>query len=200
MIKLTSKSFEENLSKIICDKIRVNENRNKIDSAKIEYGLSILLINVFKLIQLYLVAIFLQSVWQTLLVHASFLVVRRYSYGYHSSKSSVCSFWGIFLFGIIPHMIYVFGLSIDTFQVVFFSIMIIPIIAKFSPQSTKKNHLQNTMRLRIKAVLTTILVSFFACFESSNENKILMVYGLILVSILLIIGEIKNKGELIYEH
>ncbi|EUJ28601.1 accessory gene regulator B family protein [Listeria grayi] len=70
---------------------------------KVKYGLEIILINAMKFIAVYGVALLLGIVWQTITVHLAYLMIRRYSFGLHATKSWVCTVVSVSMFDLIPY-------------------------------------------------------------------------------------------------
>lgn len=64
--------MEERLSRKFCEKYMKSSSLNKVKKVNVECGLTVILINLFKLIVVYGAAFLLGGTIDTLIVHSSF--------------------------------------------------------------------------------------------------------------------------------
>lgn len=98
-------SFEEKLANQLIDTIAKKNNLTHIESVKAKYGLSILFINVFKVGLIYTVSMIIGVVTETIYMHLSFCIFRKFSFGFHFQKNLICSIVSVILFSIVPFLI-----------------------------------------------------------------------------------------------
>lgn len=147
---------------------------------KLELGLEIFLINVSKIIIIYSLAALLGSLWQTLLVHCAFAVVKRYSFGLHALNSTVCTVVSCLVFVFVPILLSGLGLSnvgvVIVFGVVIFTLyMYAPADTKARPLIGKK--LRET--LKRKAVICGVGLMVTALLIPDESVKLLLAVGAI---------------------
>ncbi len=89
-------SLEERISRSISKKFGMKLQLSELDTAKMEYGLSILLVDAFKLLFIYASAFILHIVPEVFMTHLSFVMLRRTTKSYHASNSTICTVLSIF--------------------------------------------------------------------------------------------------------
>lgn len=185
--------MEERISRRFCEKFIEPSDLTKVEKKKVEYGLSIILINFLKFIVVYSVAIFLGGVIDTIIVHISFLFVRRYSYGYHANKSSTCTVMAILLFAVIPYLIANIAYNFSLINIVLNTIMVLAIIFVLSPQVTKNNIVKDYKDMKIKSMLTSTVVALAILGVPNKTVKLLLLFSLSIVAFTLAASFLKKE-------
>lgn len=99
-------SLEEKLSSKMSRKLGEKYGLTELDEAKVNYGLAILFINLFKFMLIYVSAFFLHSILAVITTHLSFIAVRRYAKDIMQAeawpaRSIVWDYWWRYLFWLI---------------------------------------------------------------------------------------------------
>ncbi|MBC1433817.1 regulator [Listeria rocourtiae] len=177
MFSLTVPNMAAKITRTIFRDREVDEDRFAI----VKYGVEIFLVNVTKGITVYLAAALLGMIWQTLVVHISYLIVRRHSFGLHAKTSLGCTIASVVMFVAVPY--FVKDIQLSGWIIVVISIFILLNIAIYSPSDTENMPLFNAQKrhvLRRKSIINTIF-AFFVMFLISNEVvKNLMLLGLLI--------------------
>ncbi|MBC1456827.1 accessory gene regulator B family protein [Listeria newyorkensis] len=182
MFSLTVPNMAAKITRTIFRDREVDEDRFAI----VKYGVEIFLVNVTKGITVYLAAALLGMIWQTLIVHLSYLMIRRHSFGLHAKTSLGCTITSVVVFVVLPY--FVKEVQLSGWMIVFISALILLNIAIFSPSDTENMPLFNAQKrhiLRRKSVINTIIVLSFIPLVPFLEIKNLVLYGAFLQSILI---------------
>lgn len=175
MFSLTVPNMATKITKTIFRDREVDEDRFAI----VKYGVEIFLVNVTKGIIVYLAAALLGMLWQTLVVHLSYLMIRRHSFGLHAKTSLGCTITSVVMFVILPY--FVKEVQLSEWMIVLISGLILLNIAIFSPSDTENMPLFNAKKrhvLRRKSILNTIFVLLLMLLIPIGEIKILILYGM----------------------
>ncbi|MBC1605042.1 regulator [Listeria rocourtiae] len=175
MFSLTVPNMAAKITRTIFRDREVDEDRFAI----VKYGVEIFLVNVTKGITVYLAAALLGMIWQTLVVHISYLIVRRHSFGLHAKTSLGCTITSVVMFVVLPY--FVKDIQLSGWMIVVISVFILLNIAIYSPSDTENMPLFNAQKrhdLRRKSILNTFIV-FLAIYLVPIESfKGLMLLGL----------------------
>ncbi|EFI85069.1 Accessory gene regulator protein B [Listeria grayi] len=169
---------------------------------KVKYGLEIILINAMKFIAVYGVALLLGIVWQTITVHLAYLMIRRYSFGLHATKSWVCTVVSVSMFDLIPY--FAKGLLLNNWIVLGVFIFVLLNVFFFAPADTESLPLigkDNRKKLKRKAMVCTLLLTGIALLVPIAEMKVLIMLGALyqVVSINPLVYKILNRRYHNYE-
>lgn len=175
MFSLTVPNMATKITKTIFRDREVDEDRFAI----VKYGVEIFLVNVTKGIIVYLAAALLGMLWQTLVVHLSYLMIRRHSFGLHAKTSLGCTITSVVMFVILPY--FVKEVQLSEWMIVLISGLILLNIAIFAPSDTENMPLFNAQKrhdLRRKSIFNTILVGVIACLLTGfPEMQVLILLG-----------------------
>ena len=190
------------VAKILVDKMNHYSGKEGLELQKLEFGMEILLINISKLVFIYLLAALLGVLGQTLIVHCSFVLVKRYSFGLHALNSTVCTVVSCCMFVITPLLLAGYGVG-NNFVVVIF-IVVIFILYCYAPADTKARPLIGSKlrkNLKLKAVISGAIVMIVALLVPSDSAKLLLSIGAAYqsVSILPLTYKILRRSEKNYE-
>jgi len=184
--------------------IRLNRYAGKdgLGFKKMVLGMEVLIINVTKLIIIYLLAAILGLILHTAIIHLAYVAIKRFSFGLHALNSTVCTIVSCTLFVAVPWGLQGVGIS-NTIALAIFTV-IISCLYKYAPADTKARPLVGkTLRakLRTKAVTCSIILLIITLMIPSNEIKLLITLGAVFqcVSILPITYKILKRSERNYE-
>ncbi|MBC1529758.1 regulator [Listeria booriae] len=162
------------ITKTIFRDREVDEDRFAI----VKYGVEIFLVNVTKGIIVYLAAALLGMLWQTLVVHLSYLMIRRHSFGLHAKTSLGCTITSVVMLVILPY--FVKEVQLSEWMIVLISGLILLNIAIFAPSDTENMPLFNAQKrhvLRRKSIFNTFVVLVVANLIPWSEGSTLILLG-----------------------
>ncbi|MBC1792237.1 accessory gene regulator B family protein [Listeria booriae] len=174
MFSLTVPNMATKITKTIFRDREVDEDRFAI----VKYGVEIFLVNVTKGIIVYLAAALLGMLWQTLVVHLSYLMIRRHSFGLHAKTSLGCTITSVVMFVILPY--FVKEVQLSEWMIVLISGLILLNIAIFAPSDTENMPLFNAQKrhiLRRKSIFNTFVVLVVANLIPWSEGSTLILLG-----------------------
>ncbi|MBC2189639.1 accessory gene regulator B family protein [Listeria booriae] len=180
MFSLTVPNMATKITKTIFRDREVDEDRFAI----VKYGVEIFLVNVTKGIIVYLAAALLGMLWQTLVVHLSYLLIRRHSFGLHAKTSLGCTITSVVMFVILPY--FVKEVQLSEWMIVLISGLILLNIAIFAPSDTENMPLFNAQKrhvLRRKSIFDALVVVAIALLVPYGDIKVLLLCGGIIQAI-----------------
>ncbi|EUJ52157.1 accessory gene regulator B family protein [Paenilisteria rocourtiae] len=182
MFSLTVPNMAAKITRTIFRDREVDEDRFAI----VKYGVEIFLVNVTKGITVYLAAAFLGMIWQTLVVHVSYLIVRRHSFGLHAKTSLGCTITSVVMFVVLPY--FVKDIQLSGWIIVVISIFILLNIAIYSPSDTENMPLFNAQKrhkMRVKSIINSFCL--LLCIPIINIDWIitLILFGSLLQVVLI---------------
>lgn len=180
-------SLEEKIAKNLSQKLGTSLKLSELETAKIEYGLSTLLVELIKLVFIYAVAAFLQIVPAVIVTHVTFFAIRRNSYGYHASKSWLCTIQSIFLLVIVPFIAIFFDITISRLVFLSAAAFLTVIIGVKGPAINPKRLKAGIEKTRMKAILVSIVILFIGIAIPSDFYRTDILLGMISATILLFI-------------
>lgn len=131
----------------------------------IRYCVEVTLINVFKVIQIYLVAYLLDTVLITLITQFSFSVLRRRAYGRHAKTSLGCTLECICYFVLVPKLLS--GVTLPFLLIMMVGVLGLGLIGRYAPADTANNPVEpETERKKLKrqAIITFGVLLAFQIF------------------------------------
>ena len=191
-----------NMALSLTAKLNRYTGKEGLELKKMTYGMEVLIINISKIIILYLLAWALGIVVQTLIIHAAYGVIRRYSYGLHALNSTVCTVVSCCMFVFIPWLMY--GMEVGNIAVACAFAAIIFCLWRYAPADTEARPLVGPkMRARVKkkAVACGIGLMITALLMPSQAVKLLILMGAAYqtISILPLTYKILKRSERNYE-
>lgn len=184
-------------------KLNTYTNKDGLELQKMKLGIEIFLINVSKLIIIYLLSALLDIVQSTLFVHSAFILVKRYSFGLHALNSTVCTLVSVCMFVFIPFILSGVGIGNHIVLPIHFAILFF--LYLYAPADTKARPivgLKNRRLLKKKAFGCGVAVMLATLLIPSEPIKLLLTLGAIYqcMSILPITYKILKRSEKNYEH
>jgi len=174
----------EKISMNIATVIFEQKQLNRLDYLKTKLGLEILLINLTKGLLVYGVALVVGTLFQTLVTHLAYSLMRRVSFGLHAKSSLNCTLISLIMFVAIPFLAQ--NVVINNFIVTPIFIICIACFYRFAPASTEKNPLvgaKRRKRLKTQSVLFCAGIMVFVLLIPFPMVKVLMTLGVIMQTI-----------------
>ena len=183
---------------------RLNKHIKKdgIELQKLTIGMEILFINITKLVAIFLFAVAMGTLYQTLIIYTAFAMSKRYTFGLHAVNSTVCTFVSCGLFVLIPYMLTEIGIS-NAYVAITFSVAFL-LIYRYAPADTKARPIIGArlrIRLKKKAMICCGILMVMALTIPVPEIKLLITLGIVYqcIAILPFTYKILKRSEKNYE-
>ena len=176
--------------------------KDGVELQKMILGMEILIINISKLIIIYVLAAIIGIVLQALLIQRSYALVRRYSFGLHALNSTVCTVVSCLLFVMLPWgLLYV---GIGNIAVLAIFIPVILCLYLYAPADTKARPLVGRKlraKLKIKAIVCGVFIMIITLLVPNESVKLLLTLGAVYqaISILPLTYKILKRSVRNYE-
>ena len=160
---------------------------DEIKIKEIRYGLESLYVSITKIIVIFIISYFINTVSDLLLLFLTFGILRITGFGVHAKKSIHCWFTSIPLFEIVPYIIK--NIYINDCLITLLSIISILLLAIYAPADTEKRPLINSKKRIVYKVLTIIIsIIYYIIIIHSQKNYInkLLFFSILIESILVL--------------
>lgn len=173
-------SISKTLSTRCTNFIRKNTSTTEEDLEKIDYGLQVIIINIYHSILLFVIAYFLGIFMYTLIAFVFFAILRLFASGVHANSSLACCIVSsIFFFGNVY-------LSLNTTKnIVVISIVFLislMLILLYAPADTEERPLMSKKlrkSLKLKSVLVVFVFYITALLVKNNVYANLITYSVL---------------------
>ena len=125
------------------------------DIKKLRYGLEGLYLTVSKCLVIFLISLLLNFFVELIIIVFLYNLLRFFGFGFHAEKSWQCLIISIFIFNIVPFII--FKLSLNLYIIISFSIICLIGYLLWAPADTIKRPLKNKKKKFIRKVVILIL-------------------------------------------
>ena len=160
---------------------------DEIKIKEIRYGLESLYVSITKIIVIFIISYFINTVSDLLLLFLTFGILRITGFGVHAKKSIHCWFTSIPLFVIVPYIIK--NIYINDCLITLLSVISIILLAIYAPADTEKRPLINSKKRIVYKVLTIIIsIIYYIIIIHSQKNYInkLLFFSILIESILVL--------------
>jgi len=147
------------------------------------YNMEILLINIEKILIVYGVSLLFSNLKNTLIMHMSYLVLRKYAGGWHASKSYNCTIFSVITFVLIPWLIANLKFQLPVLFVVILTVFIVLTIWKYAPADTEKNPLisiKERKNMRYMSIFISVLLLLLILFVRNKTIEMNTLLGITL--------------------
>ncbi|MBO1301369.1 MULTISPECIES: accessory gene regulator B family protein [unclassified Enterococcus] len=180
-------SIEEKLSKKISGHFAAQLGLSPIEQAKVEYGLSILFVDLFKMMVMYAIAFLLHIVGAVFITHLVFISVRFTTKGVHASNSAVCTILSVLFLVVLPWITASIGFELTR---PLFSLGILLVGLGVFVKERTINKTNGPFQLK-KTVLIIMFITTIGLLLPSDSIRTYLLLGLAIATLLMFI---KNKG------
>ncbi len=161
-----------------------------------DYGLNQLIVYLYNFLTVIVVGWILGMVWQSIAFTMFYMMIRPYAGGYHARTSHMCYIYSLIMIIVVLFLIRTIPLNGLIYLAIYFISSII--IFKLSPVEDENKPLDNIERVvfRKRAIRSHIILSlcyFIFWFVGLKELSSCVVLALFTLSIMLVLGEIKNR-------
>lgn len=172
-------------------------NYSELDQAKMQYGVRIIIAELYKLLLIYGIAVLLGSFVPTLITHLTFYVLRQKAFGYHFLSLASCIAWSVFAFPVLSKLLTI--LSIPDWIV--WSLGLVSVVGIFllGPIETAKHRIVNerhrlylTRHLRIRLAVVAIVMCAVPV-----SIKLFIVLGLVIQCVTLLTQKLMIRSEFV---
>ncbi len=171
-------------------------NYTELDREKIRFGVRILLSECYKLLIIYGIAYLLGCTLPTLIVHASFLLLRQVALGAHFQSVISCLIWSTLSFPIMAALLHTWTFPAKSVWGIGFICMLL--ILWKAPVETAKQPVVNKQHrqfLRKKVYFRLAIVSIIFCLVPLAIQQ-LIVWGIVILTICLYIQLFKGGSTI----
>ena len=130
-------SLMERLAQIILNNINSYLQKEGLELQKMKLGIEILLINISKLIIIFLVAAVFHLLKRTIFMLLIFTIIRRNTFGLHAKNSFICTLVSLLIFVFGSYLSYY--LKFNNYMVFTLFTIINILLYKYAPADTE-NH------------------------------------------------------------
>ena len=192
----------QSAAKVLAYKLNKYNHKEGLELRKMEIGMEIFLISASKFIIVYSLAVIFGTLWQTMVIHFSFGLLKRYSFGLHALSSTICTIVSCGMFVLTP--ILLSGMGLSNFGAIAFFGIIIFILYKYAPADTKARPLIGVKlraKLKWKAVASAFVLVVIALIVPDGYITLLLTVGALYQCILIlpITYKILKRSEKNYE-
>lgn len=146
--------FKNKISFYITKFILNNINVSKIQLQHIDYGLNIILINIPKLILLFLISYIFNITYYFGVAFFTFATLRFFAAGMHNSTSIGCNIMNITIF--FSNIFFSIYCPFDKYILIFFNILSLIIFILYAPTDTKVKNFKKYLALGISFFILVI--------------------------------------------
>ncbi|MBO0481269.1 accessory gene regulator B family protein [Candidatus Enterococcus courvalinii] len=194
-LKELEEILEERIASILSTLLCTNQITDPYKKAQINYGIEILIVNLSKIIVIFLFSTTLFSLKATLTAYVPYCILRRASFGYHAKTSISCTILSIIAFSIVPCFIANLNISATVFQVLVLTFLLVVTLFITAPSFTKENEIKDEGQVKKLKKCSIILGIFLMSISTvfSSDCSILIIYGTLLATCLTIPNEILKR-------
>lgn len=177
----TENRFIHRIAMLCADKfmgIIRNHTYDSIEKQKLILGIEIFIINVSKLIIVYLFSFAIDCLWKTLAIHFSFVITKRFSFGLHAKNSTVCTLCSLGIFVALPNITCYLTFNNSIVTIIFLFILSAHVM--YAPADTAARPLlgiKNRQKLKRKSVLCVVALMMLTLLVKDEYIKTLFTLG-----------------------
>ena len=167
-------SLEEKLSSKMSRKLGEKYGLTELDEAKVNYGLAILFINLFKFKLIYVTAFFLHSIFAVI-----------------TTRSMACTLYSMGLLVALPVLANHYNLELTRYEYFIGAAilsMVLGIIGSFIAQDQQKRR-----SVRNKLVITGISLTLIGSVIPANDSRVMILLGMLTAILLVFIPKKERK-------
>lgn len=160
------------------------------------YGLSQLIVYLYNFLTVIVIGLIFGMVWQSIAFTAFYMMIRPYAGGYHARTPQMCYVYSLIMIIAVLFLIKIIPLN-GLLYLLIYAISSI-IILKLSPVEDENKPLDNIEKVvfRKRAIKSHIILSLCCLifwFVKLKELSLCILLALFVLSIMLVLGEIKNR-------
>jgi len=184
--------FAEGVACWIAGRVEVDD----ISYLKLKLGVEVLFIDLTKGLVVYGLAILLGMFVSALIVHLSYLALRRCSFGLHAKSSFNCTIVSVVMFIALPYVVRNWVLD---FRWIFLLFTVSTCcFFLYAPADTEKNPLigkERRLKLRNRAVFSCLALMGVTFMVPNYEVRVLIILGVVLQVVMILPLTYKMLGR-----
>ncbi|MBW6411637.1 accessory gene regulator B family protein [Clostridium weizhouense] len=173
-------SLMERLAQIILNNINSYLQKEGLELQKMKLGIEILLINISKLIIIFLVAAVFHLLKRTIFMLLIFTIIRRNTFGLHAKNSFICTLVSLLIFVFGSYLSYY--LKFNNYMVFTLFTIINTLLYKYAPADTENHPLLSfnlRKKLKKESVITGLILMIITLLVPNNLIKALIILSAI---------------------
>lgn len=170
-----------NFTLFLLNKIHARSHMSEDEYENVAYSLELLFINIFKSIQVYVVAFLLGVIFETFVMNLAYVLLRWQAGGWHAKSSLNCSLFGLLSFVGIPLIFQHTGFILNSNWSLILALFVLFNTVLYAPADTEKNPLVSVSERKKKKILATctaFALVIIAMFFVKNDIRTLLLTGL----------------------
>lgn len=188
-------SLLANIEKKIVDAL-IQEKHTDIEREKLAFGVKLIINDLWKLLIVYMIAIWLDCFFLTIFTHVVFFLLRNVAFGFHFENNFICLISSILA---LPIGISVIDeIALDSTIIIAITLFATILLIVFAPSGTKKRPIFNDNHKRYlkKKMYIRLAILWLAFIIVSEDLQKFIAYGMILQVIAVltqkIVGGLEN--------
>jgi accessory gene regulator B len=164
-------------------KLQMKKHMSEDDYDNVCYFLEVFLINLFKSVQIYGLALLLGILLETFVMNCAYVLLRIQAGGWHAKSSVNCSLFGIVNFIGVPLLLQGTQYTIHSWHSIILSLIIFVGVWHYAPSDTEKNPLVSVSERKKKkkqAVFITLLIITGSFLLKNELLRTLLLLGLVI--------------------
>lgn len=179
----------ESVANYLFDRL-VRENHTSLERSKLNYGIRIMLTNLATIVSVYVIAILLGCLLETMIANVAFFIIRQVALGYHFKTLFECIGYSIIGFPLVSKLItYVTVVDWIVYTVFALTAIMVAIIAPIGTVKQAVYNEKHRLYLR-KRIWIRLGVLLLAVILVPTVLKPFIALGLVLEAAVLIVQKI----------
>ncbi|MBW9154626.1 accessory gene regulator ArgB-like protein [Clostridium estertheticum] len=178
--------INEKLNALLMEFIKKNLNKTEEEIEILHYGTQVILMNVYKLIILFVTAYFINVFTYTLIAFIIFGIIRSVANGVHADSSIKCIFINYIVF--LGNVFFSLLLGLNRISIIIIFLISFILVLKYAPADTAERPLvsKNLRKaLKLKAILIVLISCILSLLLSSSIYKSIITYAILEESFLI---------------
>lgn len=158
--------------------VKRNLNKTNEDIEKIEYGIKIITMNLFKMIILFITAYFLKVLGYTIVAFITFGILRSFASGVHADSTIKCIFINYIVF--LGNVFLASSFSLNNSLVTIFFLISLVLFINYAPADTYERPLISKSlrkKLKMKSIITLIFYGVLSVLLSNSIYGNIIIYS-----------------------
>lgn len=158
--------------------VKENFNKTNEEIEKIEYGIKVITMNMFKIIILFTTAYFLKILEHTIVAFITFGILRSFASGVHADSTIKCIFINYIVF--LGNIFLAINFSLGNGLRIMFFLISLSILIKYAPADTYERPLVSIIlrkKLKIRAIITLMFYGVLSVLLSISTYGDIIIYS-----------------------
>lgn len=158
--------------------VKENFNKTNEEIEKIDYGIKVITMNMFKMIILFATAYFFKILGYTIVAFITFGILRSFASGVHADSTIKCIFINYIVF--LGNVFLAINFSLGNVLRIMFFLISLSILIKYAPADTYERPLVSMIlrkKLKIRAIITLMVYGVLSVLLSISTYGDIIIYS-----------------------